>query len=77
MKQPLRVTVGFFVTYFIFLLVKLSPLETSCTLHDTFPLMEGRRAVGGKVEVIIKLRNAVVSKQVEKKEEKWLVISFK
>ena len=40
--------------YFIFFVVKLSPLETSCTLHDTFPLMEGRRAVGGKVEVIIK-----------------------
>merc|ERR1719300_446190 len=33
--------------------------------RDTFPLMEGRRAVGGRVEVIIKLRNAVVSKQVE------------
>ena len=58
-------------------LVKLTPLETTCTLHDTFPLMEGRRAVGGKVEVIIKLRNAVITKQVEKREEKWLVISFK
>jgi coiled-coil and C2 domain-containing protein 1 len=31
--------------------VKLAPLETACTLHDTFPLMDGRKAVGGKVEV--------------------------
>jgi hypothetical protein len=39
--------------------------------------MDGRKAVGGKVEVLIKLRNAVVTKQVEKREEKWLVISFR
>ena len=58
-------------------LVKLAPLETSCTLHDTFPLMDGRRAVGGKVEVKIRLRNAVVAKQIEKVEEKWLVVAFK
>ena len=61
---------------YFFKTVKLAPLETACTLHDTFPLMDGRRAVGGKVEVLIKLRNAVVTKQVEKREEKWLVISF-
>jgi len=57
--------------------VKLQPLETACTLHDTWPLMEGRRAVGGKVEVKIRLRNAVATKQVQRVEEKWLVVTFK
>jgi len=56
--------------------VKLQPLETQCTIHDTWPLMENRRAVGGKVEVKVRLRNAVANKQVEKVEEKWLVVSF-
>jgi len=57
--------------------VKLLPLETNCEIHDVFPLMDGRRAVGGQVEVKIRLRNPVVSKQVEKVEETWLVITFK
>ena len=57
--------------------VKLQPLEGACTLHDTWPLMEGRRAVGGKVEVKLRVRNAVVTKQVERVEEKWLVVTFK
>ncbi len=56
---------------------KLQPLETACTMHDTFPLMDGRKAVGGKVEVRVKLRNALLAKQVEKVEEKWLVVAFK
>jgi len=57
--------------------VKLQPLETRCTLHEAAPLMDGRRAVGGQVEVIVKLRNPLLAKQVEKVEEKWLVVSFK
>lgn len=57
--------------------VKLQPLETHCTLHDGFPLMDGRRPVGGKVEVMIKIRNPVLTKQIEKAQEKWLVISYK
>jgi len=45
-------------------------------VHDTFALMDGRRAVGGQLEVKIRLRNPIVTKQIEKVEEKWLVISF-
>ena len=56
--------------------VKLQPLESQCVLHDTFPLMDGRRAVGGQLEIKIRLRNPVVTKQIEKVEEKWLIISF-
>ena len=56
--------------------VKLQPLEAQCELHDTYPLMDGRRAVGGQLEVKMRLRNPVITKQIEKVEEKWLVISF-
>lgn len=56
--------------------VKLQDLETKCKIHDSFPLMDGRKAVGGKVEIKIRIRNPVVTKQVEKVEEKWLIIKF-
>ncbi len=56
--------------------IKLQPLETKCEIHDSFALMDGRRAVGGQVEVKIRIRNPIVAKQIEKVEEKWLVISF-
>ena len=29
--------------------MKLAPLETACTIHDSFDLYDGRKAVGGKV----------------------------
>ena len=56
--------------------VKLQDLETACQIHDSFALMDGRKAVGGQVEVRIRVRNPIVTKQIEKVEEKWLVISF-
>jgi coiled-coil and C2 domain-containing protein 1 len=56
--------------------VKLQPLEAKCVLHESFALMDGRKAVGGQVEVKLRIRNPVVTKQIEKVEEKWLVISF-
>uniref|UniRef100_A0A1B6H408 C2 domain-containing protein n=1 Tax=Cuerna arida TaxID=1464854 RepID=A0A1B6H408_9HEMI len=55
-------------------LVKLQPLETKCMLHETFDLMDGRKMVGGKLEVKVRLRNPIQAKQVERVEEKWLVI---
>jgi len=36
--------------------------------------MDGRKAVGGKVEVKIRIRDPYVTKQVEEVKEKWLVI---
>lgn len=54
--------------------IKLQPLETKCVIHDSFDLMDGRRTVGGKIEVKVRLRNPIVSKQVEEVSEKWLVI---
>ncbi|KAJ8920967.1 hypothetical protein NQ315_015761 [Exocentrus adspersus] len=54
--------------------LKLQPLETQCELHDSFDLLEGRKKVGGKLEVRIRLRNPIVTQQVEQIQEKWLII---
>ncbi|KAK9509935.1 hypothetical protein O3M35_004822 [Rhynocoris fuscipes] len=54
--------------------VKLQPLETKCTIHDSFDLMDGRKVVGGKLEIKARIRNPMATKQVETLEEKWLVI---
>lgn len=36
--------------------------------------MDGRKKVGGKLEVKIRLRNPIIAKQVEQINEKWLII---
>ncbi|XP_032665522.1 coiled-coil and C2 domain-containing protein 1-like isoform X2 [Odontomachus brunneus] len=54
--------------------VKLQPLENQCTLHDSFPLMDGRKAAGGKLELKIRLRNPILFKQIESITDKWLTI---
>ncbi|CAE1174113.1 CC2D1 [Acanthosepion pharaonis] len=54
--------------------VKLQPLESKCTIHDSFDLMDGRKSVGGKLEVKLKLRDPLKNKQVEEVKEKWLII---
>ena len=56
--------------------MKLAPLETNCTIHDSYDLYDGRKAVGGKVEAKIRIRNGIVAKQLEQKKEKWLVVTF-
>ncbi|XP_065355321.1 coiled-coil and C2 domain-containing protein 1-like isoform X2 [Calliphora vicina] len=54
--------------------VKLQPLETKCDIHDTFDLVEGRKKVGGKLEIKLRVRNPILTKQMEHINEKWLVI---
>ncbi|KAH8238102.1 hypothetical protein KR026_009870 [Drosophila bipectinata] len=54
--------------------VKLQPLETKCDIHDTYDLMDGRKQVGGKLEVKIRVRNPILTKQIEHINEKWLVL---
>ncbi|KAH9492096.1 Coiled-coil and C2 domain-containing protein 1-like, partial [Bulinus truncatus] len=54
--------------------VKLQPLENQCTIHESFDLMEGRKTVGGKLEVKIRIRDPFKNKQVDEVKEKWLVI---
>uniref|UniRef100_A0A182K679 Coiled-coil and C2 domain-containing protein 1-like n=1 Tax=Anopheles christyi TaxID=43041 RepID=A0A182K679_9DIPT len=55
-------------------MVKLQPLETQIEIHDSFPLMDGRRTVGGKLEVKIRVRNPILTKQIEQINERWVVL---
>lgn len=36
--------------------------------------MDGRKSAGGKLEVKVRVRNPIVSKQMESISEKWIVI---
>lgn len=37
--------------------------------------MDGRKAVGGKVEVKIRIRDPIVGKEMEQVQEKWTVLT--
>ncbi|XP_063838387.1 coiled-coil and C2 domain-containing protein 1-like [Ostrinia nubilalis] len=54
--------------------VKLAPLETQVTLHEAFPLMDGRRPAGGSIEVKLRVRTPLLQQQVEQSTHRWLVI---
>ncbi|XP_034828473.1 coiled-coil and C2 domain-containing protein 1-like isoform X2 [Maniola hyperantus] len=56
------------------LTVKLAPLETQVTLHEAFPLMDGRRPAGGSLEVKLRMRTPLLQQQVENTTHRWLVI---
>ncbi|XP_055377305.1 coiled-coil and C2 domain-containing protein 1-like [Condylostylus longicornis] len=56
--------------------VKLQQLETKCEIHDTYNVMDGRKATGGKLEIKIRLRNPILTKQIEKIDERWLVLDI-
>ncbi|XP_054154465.1 coiled-coil and C2 domain-containing protein 1-like [Oppia nitens] len=53
--------------------IKLTDLESKCTIHETFTLTEGRKPVGGRIEAKVKIREPLLAKQVEEVKEKWLV----
>lgn len=36
--------------------------------------MDGRKTVGGKLELKIRVRNPILAKQIEQINEKWLII---
>ncbi|XP_074835541.1 coiled-coil and C2 domain-containing protein 1A isoform X2 [Carettochelys insculpta] len=54
--------------------LKLEALETTCELREIIELLDGRRPTGGKLEVIVRLREPLGSQQLETTTEKWLVI---
>ena len=56
--------------------VKLQPLEEACEVKEEAALMDGRRPVGGKVDVRVRLRAPIVTPQVEKVEVKCVVIKY-
>ncbi|KYO25227.1 hypothetical protein Y1Q_0009014 [Alligator mississippiensis] len=54
--------------------LKLEALETTCEVREIIELLDSRRPTGGKLEVIVRLREPLSSQQLETKTEKWLVI---
>lgn len=58
-------------------LVKLAPLDSKCEVHECVDLMDpekGRKAVGGKLEVRIRVREPLSEKDVKIEKWNWLVI---
>jgi coiled-coil and C2 domain-containing protein 1 len=54
--------------------VSLETLETKCVHHTSIDLLEGKKAVGGKLEIKVRIREPLLRQQVEELREKWLVI---
>ncbi|XP_069460476.1 coiled-coil and C2 domain-containing protein 1A isoform X2 [Ambystoma mexicanum] len=54
--------------------LKLESLETSCEIREIIEVLDGRRPTGGKLEVIVRIREPLTSQQLDKVTEKWLVI---
>ncbi|XP_032067302.1 coiled-coil and C2 domain-containing protein 1A [Thamnophis elegans] len=54
--------------------LKLEALEAKCELREILELLDGRRPTGGRLEVIVRLREPLTSQQLETTTEKWLVI---
>ncbi|NP_001120385.1 coiled-coil and C2 domain-containing protein 1A [Xenopus tropicalis] len=55
-------------------LLKLEALEGSCEIRDIMEVMDGRKTTGGKLEVIVRIREPLSSQQLSSTTEKWLVI---
>ncbi|KAJ8729687.1 hypothetical protein PYW08_001268 [Mythimna loreyi] len=54
--------------------VKLAPLQEEVTLHDSFPLYDGRRPVGGSLEIKLRVRTPLLQQQVKATKHRWLVL---
>ncbi|XP_041484231.1 coiled-coil and C2 domain-containing protein 1-like isoform X2 [Lytechinus variegatus] len=54
--------------------LKLAELENKCELHESIPLMDGRREIGGKIEVKIRLHHPLSGLKEDFVKEKWLVV---
>ncbi|VDM47899.1 unnamed protein product [Toxocara canis] len=53
---------------------KLPILEQKAHLHESVDLMEGRRAAGGKIEFMIRIREPLGEKKLNLQSEKWLIL---
>lgn len=54
--------------------VKLQQLESKCEIHDSFDIVDGRKITGGKLEIKVRCRNPILTKQIEHIDEKWLIL---
>ncbi|XP_065062084.1 coiled-coil and C2 domain-containing protein 1-like isoform X2 [Rhopilema esculentum] len=57
--------------------IKMEHFNNRSTIHECVDLMDtdrGRKKVGGKIEIILKIREPLVDKDVDVVNEKWLVL---
>ncbi|XP_077326575.1 coiled-coil and C2 domain-containing protein 1A isoform X2 [Lithobates pipiens] len=54
--------------------LKLETLESNCEIRDILEVMDGRKPTGGKLEVLVQIREPLTSQQLSSTTEKWLVV---
>ncbi|XP_031196417.1 coiled-coil and C2 domain-containing protein 1A isoform X2 [Mastomys coucha] len=54
--------------------LKLDMLETACEVHEILEVLDGRRPTGGRLEVMVRIREPLTAQQLETTTERWLVI---
>lgn len=54
--------------------LKLDTLETACEVHEILEVLDGRRPTGGRLEVMVRVREPLTAQQLETTTERWLVI---
>lgn len=54
--------------------LKLDTLETACEVHEILEVLDGRRPTGGRLEVMVRIREPLTAQQLETTTERWLVI---
>lgn len=54
--------------------LKLDSLESACEVREILEVLDGRRPTGGRLEVMVRIREPLTSQQLETVTERWLVI---
>ncbi|XP_044526333.1 coiled-coil and C2 domain-containing protein 1A [Gracilinanus agilis] len=54
--------------------LKLEALESACEIREILEILDGRRPTGGRLEVMVRLREPLTSQQLDTVTERWLVI---
>ncbi|XP_040509873.1 coiled-coil and C2 domain-containing protein 1A isoform X2 [Gallus gallus] len=54
--------------------LKLEALETHCEVRELLEVLDGRRPTGGRLEVMVRIREPLSCPQLETRTERWLVV---
>ncbi|KAM5238398.1 coiled-coil and C2 domain-containing protein 1A [Ctenodactylus gundi] len=54
--------------------LKLGALDTACEVREVLEVLDGRRPTGGRLEVMVRIREPLTAQQLETTTERWLVI---
>ncbi|XP_066203647.1 coiled-coil and C2 domain-containing protein 1A isoform X4 [Saccopteryx leptura] len=54
--------------------LKLDVLEMACEVREILEVLDGRRPTGGRLEVMVRIREPLTAQQLETVTERWLVI---